>query len=85
MPLPKLFFLLVLASAWTVICVPTTPLHADLVLYLNMDGNVDDHSGSDNHGELFDGEYSDDVPPAIGSGQSISFDSDEQHIFCRCG
>ncbi len=57
------------------------PVRAELVGYWNFDGNVDDHSGLDNHGELFDAVYVDDVPAAIGSGQSLSFEADSDYVF----
>ena len=60
------------------------PIHssrAELVGYWNFDGNVEDHSGMGNNGELVDAEYSDNVPDVIGVGQSVSFEVDSDHVF----
>jgi len=57
------------------------PSKADLVGYWNFDGNVDDHSGTGNDGELIDASYDDNVPLQIGSGQSISFEEDFEHVY----
>ena len=59
----------------------TVTLQAELVGYWNFDGNVDDLSGLENHGELIDAVYSDDVPDAIGGGQSLDFSFDTDHVF----
>ena len=68
-----------LSAFWLLTCSIT--LQADLVGYWNFDGNVDDQSGLDNHGELFDAVYSDNVPDAIGNGQSLEFSFDTDHVF----
>ena len=64
-----------------VVTAPVGTLRGELIGYWNFDGNVDDHSGMDNNGELVDAQYSDNVPAAIGAGQSVDFQSDEEHVF----
>ena len=64
-----------------VIAAPLETLRGELIGYWNFDGNVDDHSGMGNNGELVDAQYSDNVPAAIGAGQSVDFQSDEEHVF----
>ena len=56
-------------------------VNGELVGWWNFDGNVEDQSGMGNDGELVDATYSDNVPDAIGGGQSISFENDEDHVF----
>ena len=73
---------LVRCVIWLVVCFGVShSANAELVGWWNFDGNVDDHSGTGNDGELVDATYSDNVPAAIGSGQSISFENDEEHVF----
>jgi hypothetical protein len=62
-------------------CLSARTLRADLVGYWNFDGNVLDQSGTGNDGELFDATYVDEVPPAIGSGQSLNFEFDTDHVY----
>lgn len=54
---------------------------AELVGYWNFDGNVFDHSGQENHGDLVDGSYENDVPSVLGAGQSLSFEDPLAHVF----
>lgn len=56
-------------------------LTAELVGYWSFDGSVEDLSGLDNHGQLFGAQYSDNVPSVIGSGQSLDFSADSDHVF----
>ena len=57
-----------------------SPANAELVGYWNFDDNVDDQSGTGNDGELFDAVYDSNVPAAIGSGKSLSFEVDTDHV-----
>lgn len=74
---------LVRLGAWTVglSILLSQHVHGELIGWWNFDGNVEDHSGMGNDGELVDATYDDNVPAAIGSGQSVSFESDEEHVF----
>ena len=56
-------------------------LDAELVGYWNFDGSVEDLSGMANHGQRVDAQYSGNVPSVIGSGQSLDFSADTQHVF----
>jgi hypothetical protein len=56
-------------------------VRGELIGYWNFDGNVDDQSGKGNDGELVDATYSDNVPAAIGKGQSVDFQTDTDHVF----
>jgi hypothetical protein len=49
---------------------------AELVLHLTFDGTVEDQSEGENDGELLgDAEFGDDVPAALGGGQSLVLDN----------
>lgn len=72
-------FTFALSAFW--LLASTVTLQAELVGYWNFDGNVDDLSGLENHGELIDAVYSDNVPDAIGFGQSLDFSFDTDHVF----
>ncbi len=69
------------ASLFLIASVLVSPSSAELVGYWNFDGNVDDQSGMGNDGELIDASYDNSFPPQIGSGQSISFENDADHVF----
>ena len=73
--------LLRVAAICALMCVPVQSVHADLVGYWNFDGNVVDQSGPGNDGELVDATYSDNVPAVIGTGQSVEFSFDADHVF----
>ena len=45
-----------------------------LVGYWTFDDDVLDRSGNQNHGSLFGPDYSEDIPPTISTGKSLSFD-----------
>ncbi len=63
------------------LAVLASPSRADLVGYWNFDGNVLDHSGSGNDGDLVGGSYVNDVPPVLGAGQALSFEDMLEHVF----
>ena len=56
-------------------------LDAELVGYWNFDGSVEDLSGASNHGQRIGAQYSDNVSSVIGSGQSLDFSADTDHVF----
>jgi len=53
---------------------------ANLVAYWSFDDGAEDHSGNDNHAVISGADFSDDIPPAITSGKSISFDGLSDYI-----
>ena len=73
---------LLVAGLWILTISSTWPqrLHAEVVGYWNFDGNVEDLSAFENHGQLVDAIYSDNVPGVIGSGQSIDFRENTDHV-----
>lgn len=66
---------LTISSAWP------QRLDAELVGYWNFDGSVEDLSGASNHGQRIGAQYSDIVSSVIGSGQSLDFSADTDHVF----
>jgi len=72
---------LLVATVWLLTITCPQRLDAQLVGYWNFDGSVEDLSGMDNHGQLVDAEYSDNVPSVLGSGQSLDFSADTDHVF----
>lgn len=79
---PYRSYVVAIVCALAIALAPATILHAELVAYWNFDGNVDDQSPAGiNDGELIDAVYSDNVPAAIGTGQSLSFEFDTDHVF----
>ncbi|MCZ6657559.1 MAG: PEP-CTERM sorting domain-containing protein [Gammaproteobacteria bacterium] len=73
---------LLVAGLWILTISSTWPqrLDAELVGFWNFDGNVEDLSAFENHGQLVDAQYSDNVPGVIGSGQSIDFTENTDHV-----
>lgn len=73
---------LLFAALWMLAIVSMSPQQseAQLVGYWNFDGTVEDLSGLENHGQLVDAQYSDNVPSVIGSGQSLDFSVDTDHV-----
>jgi hypothetical protein len=75
------WIVIVSACSFAFACLSAPPLGADLVAYWDFDGNVLDQSGNGNDGELFDAVYVDSVPAVIGSGQSLNFEFDTDHVY----
>ncbi|MCA9214458.1 MAG: hypothetical protein KDB27_15410 [Planctomycetales bacterium] len=69
------------AVAFVLLFFLSQAVYGDLVGYWNFDGNVEDHSGAGNDGELIDAVYSDNVPSVIGAGQSLDFSNDTDHVY----
>ena len=59
------------------------PREEALVGYWNFDGNVQDISGTGNHGLRVGATYSTNVPTAYASGQSLRFTSNSNHVYIR--
>ena len=69
-----------LPAATLCLCIAVATADADLVGYWNFEGDVLDHSGTNNNGTLVGATYSTDVPGVIGPGQSLDFAVDANHV-----
>ena len=59
----------------------STTVYGGLVGYWDFNRNVMDQSEQGNHGELVGASYVNDVPDALGVGQSLSFEDHGEHVF----
>jgi hypothetical protein len=70
------------ACVLTALCLSIgSSARAELVGYWPFNGNSLDQSTLGNHGELFGGVYSNNVPAVLGAGQSLSFEDPFDHVF----